>query len=153
MWNHLHQKETLTNNALNWRDYCSARNREVHLIRNTKRSFYWDSTTLKIVKTFGALFVVLHPPNVPNYQIIQPSMIRTIMIIMILPTFIMSTLPISFPWGPSITSVNTQLNEVARTVSTWADNNCHSTLLKINLYSIQLCRNAVLLPAQRSISR
>ena len=25
--------------------------------------------------------------------------------------------------GPSITSVSTQLNEVARTVSTWADNN------------------------------
>ena len=144
MWNHLHQKETLTNNALNWRDYCSARNREVHLIRNTKRSFYWDSTTLKIVKTFGALFVVLHPPNVPNYQIIQPLMIRTIMIIMILPTFIMSTLPISFPWGPTVTSVNTQLNEVARTVSTWADNNRHSTHPKLNLYSLRLCRNAVL---------
>ena len=41
--NHLHRKATLTNNALNWRDYCSARNRMVHLIRDAKRSFYRNS--------------------------------------------------------------------------------------------------------------
>ena len=39
----LHWKETLTNNALNWCDYCSGHNRVVHLIHNAKRSFYWNS--------------------------------------------------------------------------------------------------------------
>ena len=56
-----------------------------------------QSTILKILKTFGALFVVLRPPNVPNYQIIQPLTIRTIMIIMILLTFLMRTSSISLP--------------------------------------------------------
>ena len=41
--NHLHRKATLTNNASNWRDYCLARNRVVHLIRNAKRYFYRNS--------------------------------------------------------------------------------------------------------------
>ena len=69
--NHLHRKAILTNDALNWREYRSARNRVVHLIRYAKRSFYRNSTIiLKILKTSGALFVLLRLLNVPNYQII-----------------------------------------------------------------------------------
>ncbi|CAH3017689.1 unnamed protein product [Porites evermanni] len=41
--NHLHRKAILTNDALNWREYRSARNRVVHLIRYAKRSFYRNS--------------------------------------------------------------------------------------------------------------
>ena len=47
--------------------------------------------------------------------------------------------------GPSITSVSTQWNEVARTVSTWADNNRMSlNTSKTNSLPIGLCRNAAL---------
>ena len=38
--NHLHRKATLRTNASIWRDYCLARNRVVHLIRNAKCYFY-----------------------------------------------------------------------------------------------------------------
>ena len=38
--NHLHRKAFLTNNALNWPDYRSARNGVVHFIRYAKRSLY-----------------------------------------------------------------------------------------------------------------
>ena len=41
--NHLHRKAILINYALNWREYRSARNRVVHLIRYAKRSFYRNS--------------------------------------------------------------------------------------------------------------
>ena len=41
--NHLHRKAILTNYALNWREYRSARNRVVHLISYAKRSFYRNS--------------------------------------------------------------------------------------------------------------
>ena len=47
--------------------------------------------------------------------------------------------------GPSVTSLSTQLNEVARTVSTWADNNRMSlNTTKLNLYLLRPCKNAVL---------
>ena len=36
----MHRKATFTNSALNWRDYCLALNRVVHLIRSAKRYFY-----------------------------------------------------------------------------------------------------------------
>ena len=41
--NHLHRKATLRTNASNWCDYCLARNRVVHLIRNAKCYFYRNS--------------------------------------------------------------------------------------------------------------
>ena len=42
--NHLHRKAVMTNNASNWCEYRSARNRVVDLIRNhAKRSFYRNS--------------------------------------------------------------------------------------------------------------
>ena len=62
--NYLHRKAVTTNNASHWREYRSARNRVVHIIRNAKRSFYRNSILiefryvktiiLKILKTSGA---------------------------------------------------------------------------------------------------
>lgn len=43
MRNHLHRKAILSNNALCWREYRLARNRVVHLIHYSKRSFYRNS--------------------------------------------------------------------------------------------------------------
>ena len=40
---HLHRKAVTTNNASNWREYPSARNRVVRIIGNAKRSFYQNS--------------------------------------------------------------------------------------------------------------
>lgn len=39
----MHKRACLDLTSSNWRDYRSARNKVVHLIRNAKRSFYRDS--------------------------------------------------------------------------------------------------------------
>lgn len=68
---HLHRKPILINNALNWREYCFAPNRVVHLVRYAERSFYHNLTIiLEILKASGALFVLWRPLNAAIYLII-----------------------------------------------------------------------------------
>ena len=98
--NHLHRKAVMTNNASNWCEYRSARNRVVDLIVIMLSALSTETQLtiiLKILKTSGALFVLLRPLNVLNYQIIQPLTVGTIMIIMILQAFLTSILLIFLP--------------------------------------------------------
>ena len=74
--NHLHRKAKLTNNALSWRDYRSARNRVVHLIRFAKRSFYRNSinNNLENPKNLWRIIRSLAPSKcskLPNHLVID----------------------------------------------------------------------------------
>lgn len=74
--NHLHRKAILTNDALNWREYRSARNRVVHLIRYAKRSFYRNSinNNLKNPKNLWRIIRSLSPSKcskLPNHLTID----------------------------------------------------------------------------------
>ena len=73
--NHLHRKATLKNNALNWRDYCSGRNRMFHVIRNAKRSFYGNSiNNLENPKNFWRIIRSLAPSKcskLPNHSTVD----------------------------------------------------------------------------------
>ena len=74
--NHLHRKAVTTNNASNWREYRSERNRVVYIIRNAKRSFYRNSiyNNLKNPKNFGRIIRYLSPSKcskLPNHLIIN----------------------------------------------------------------------------------
>ena len=79
--NRLHRKATLTNNALNWRDYCLARTRVVYLIHNAKRYFYRNSinNNLENPRNLWCIIRSLLPfkcSKLPNHLIVDDKNYR-----------------------------------------------------------------------------